>query len=359
MAPFELLRRYPGAEQIARVELADLPTPVERLDQLGAEIGNATLWVKRDDLTAELYGGNKVRKLEFLLADAQSQGYDRVWTVGAIGSHHVLATSLFAQRLEMIPHALHFPQPVTEHVLDVLRALSTARPRLELVDSKHTLPFEMAKERVSQWLSDVDDPYYIPGGGSAPRGVLGYVNAALELARQIDNGELPTPEAIFVAAGTCGTLAGLTLGCRLAELPTDIIGVRVVDKVMVNSVVASTLANRTGRLLGQFGIDAPRIRPGDIQIVDDQFGDGYGEPTPAGRRAIELADQFADLQLDPTYTAKTFAGLMDYDPPRNRPLHNVLYWHTLSSADLSSLIESADPASDLPAEYQQFFEHTP
>ncbi len=359
MSELELHRRYPRTGSIPRVELAELPTAVDSVDGLGQKLGIGTLWVKRDDLTAPRYGGNKVRKLEFLLGHALAEEHESVWTVGAVGSHHVLATSLYARQVGLQPHALHFPQPVTDHVREVLYALSTTRPHLDLVDSKHALPVELAKYHVRKWLSRAESPYYIPGGGSSPRGVLGYVNAALELARQIDNGELPVPDAIFVAAGTCGTLAGLQLGCRLADLPTSIVGVRVVDKVLANPLVTANLANRAGKILADYGVEVPRIRARDIEIIDDQIGPGYGEPTSAGREAMRTMDAAAGVELDPTYTAKAFAGLIDYQKKADRPLRDVLYWHTLSSADLGDLVEEADVESDLPEEYQSFFPGKP
>ncbi len=358
MSQLELFRRFPATERLEHVELASLPTPVQHLEGLGAELGLGGLWIKRDDKTSSLYGGNKVRKLEFLLGDALAQKRSGVWTVGAIGSHHVLATSLYARQSGLEPHALHFPQPLTDHVREVLKALSTTRPELELASSKNTMPVKLAKRRIRQWLSRTENPYYIPGGGSAPRGVLGYVNAALELATQIDNGQLPMPDVIVVAAGTCGTLAGLELGRRLAELPTRIIGVRVVDKLLANPLVTANLANRAGKILAEYGVDVPRIRASDIHMIDDQFGPGYGEETPQGLAAIELAEAFSDVELDPTYTAKAFAGLIHFDSSPQRPIKNALYWHTLSSADLSPLIEDADITSGLPPEYQKFFSRT-
>ncbi len=356
MTELELIRRFPQASAIPHVELGDLPTPVESLDELGAEVGIDQLWVKRDDLTSSLYGGNKVRKLEFLLGHAKAEGRRQVWTVGAIGSHHVLATSLFARELDIEPRALHFPQPLTDHVCEVLQALSTTRPDLELVDSKNVLPVKLAQRRVRDWLSRSKDPYYIPGGGSSPRGVLGYINAAFELARQIDDGELPEPEVIFVAAGTCGTLAGLTLGAKMAELSCEVIGVRVVDKVLANSLVTANLANRAGRLLAEFDIEVPRIRARDVTLLDEQFGPGYGEETPEGLAAIELALRYAPFELDPTYTAKAFAGLLAHCRDSSPPPSRVLYWHTLSSADLGELVEGADIEGDLPEKYQKFFD---
>lgn len=355
MTEIELFRRFPQTRSVPYVELGTLPTPVEALHDLGAELGISSLWVKRDDQSSKLYGGNKVRKLEFILGHALAEEHHRVWTVGAVGSHHVLATCLYARSLGIEPNALHFPQPVTEHVREVLRALSTTRPNLELVDSKNALPVAMGKARVREWLSREENPYYIPGGGSSPRGVLGYVNAALELARQVDNGELPVPDAIFVAAGTCGTLAGLMLGARLADLPIRIIGVRVIDRLLANPVITATLANRTGKLLREAGIEVPRIWPNEVEIVDNQIGPGYGEETPQGLEAMAKAEEFAHLELDPTYTAKAFAGLVATARESRLPLKRILFWQTLSSADLTELVEKADVKRDLPEEYQQFF----
>lgn len=356
MTAHELLRRYPQAADLDHESLGELPTPVEPLGALGAEVGIDDLWVKRDDLTSPIYGGNKVRKLEYLLAHAKATGHDQVWTIGAIGSHHVLATSIFSRQLGLEPHALHFPQPVTDHVLQVLRALSTTEPKLELIGSKNALPFEFVKQHLKRWLSRGDNPYYIPGGGSSPRGVLGYVNAAFELARQVDDGEIPAPDIIVVAAGTCGTLAGLILGAKLAELPSQIVGVRVVDKVLANSVTTANLANRAAKLLADAGIVVPKIRASDIEIIDDQIGAGYGEPTPAGLEAMEQTTSHAPFRLDPTYTAKAFAGLLARQKASTAPPQTVLYWHTLSSADLSDRIANADIDASLPAKYRAFFD---
>ena len=354
MAQLELHRRFPGAQSIAHEPLAALPTPVRRLPNLARELGLSELWLKDDGQTSDVYGGNKVRKLEFLLAHARDEGHEAVWTVGAIGSHHVLATALMARKMGLTPQALHFPQPLTDHVREVLQALSTAAPELELASSKHTMPLILAKRRAAQWFSSKPGPYYIPGGGSAPRGVLGYVNATLELARQIDEGLLPMPDTIVVTLGSGGTLAGLVLGAAIAELPCRIVGVRVVDRVVANATLTASLANRTASLLRRFGIASPRVSTDNFQVIHDQFGSGYGEPTDAGLAAMELAQTFADLELDPTYTAKTFAAIMQRPPSSTPSTQRVLYWHTLSSADLSPLVEAADLGC-LPDSYRSFF----
>lgn len=357
MTELALFETFPSTRTIPHVQLGQFPTPVERLGQLGTEVGVESLYVKHDDQSGTVYGGNKVRKLEFLLGEALAKGYDEVWTVGAIGSHHALATAIYARQIGLTPAVLHFPQPITDHVLDNLRAISTTQPKLTLASNKMQLPVEVGKAKMRQWLSKANDVYYIPGGGSSPVGVLGYVNAALELKQQIDAGELPTPDYIFVAAGTCGTLAGLMLGCRLAGLDTEVIGVRVVDKLLTNSLVTARLVNKTADILADHGVDGlPHVSASDVTMLDAYFGKDYGEPTEEGLAAIELCAQFGGLKLEPTYTGKTFAGLLGERERLHLADKNVLYWHTLSSADLSERVARADVERDLPAGYKKFFE---
>jgi D-cysteine desulfhydrase len=357
MTQTALERRYPAAETIPRVELADLPTPVDRLERLGDEIDVPNLWVKRDDRTGELYGGNKVRKLEYLLGEAQAQGHQQVWTVGAIGSHHVLATSIYARQQGLKPAALHFPQPVTDHVLENLRALSTTQPELTLAGHRAQIPVEVLRTKVREWLARGPEVYYIPAGGSSPTGVLGYVNAACELADQIEAGEVDEPDVIFCAAGTCGTLAGLLVGTTLADLSCEIVGVRVVDRLIANRPAIIRLANKTLDKLGEARVPVPDRPDRDrLTLLNDYFGPDYGVPTDQGEAAIERAAELEDLELEPTYTGKTMAGLIGERERFELADKSVLYWHTLSSVDLSDRIATADVAADLPEEYQTFFE---
>ncbi len=351
-----LFRRYPAARDLPYVSLGQWPTPVERMQRLGEELDIPHLYIKRDDRSGEAYGGNKVRKLEFALADALREGKSSVLTIGAIGSHHVLATSIYARQLGLTPAAQHWPQPVTPHVLNNLRALSTTRPDLKLVGHPVEVPFRIFKQKLKEWLTQRDDTYYITGGGSSVLGVMGYVNAALELADQIDAGDIPAPDLIFVAAGTNGTLAGLILGAKMAGLKAHLVGVRVVDKVVTNAANVLRLTNLAAERLRRSGVEAPSILPGDFTLLDAYFGPAYGEPTSAGSRAMELAERFEEVHLDPTYTAKTFAGLLDKRRAMGMSDKTVLYWHTLSSADLTPRIEAADITADLPDDYQHFFD---
>jgi D-cysteine desulfhydrase len=351
-----LERRHPEASTLPRIDCAQLPTPVEHLERLGAEIGIPRLFVKRDDQSGTLYGGNKVRKLEYLLGEALEEGHREVWTVGAIGSHHVLATCIYARQQGLEPAALHFPQEVTDHVLDNLRALSTTRPKLTLVGNKAQIPIEVLRTKVREWLARGPDVYYIPGGGSSAVGALGYVNAVLEIEAQVEAGEMPEPDYIFSAAGTCGTVAGLALGCQMSDMEARPVGVRVLDRVLSNSATIVKLCRQMASLLREHGVeDVPKVGPGDFELLHDYFGDAYGVPTDAGRRAIRLADTHADLTLEPTYTGKAFAGLIGARDAFDLDDATVLYCHTLNGVDLSDRIDRANVDSDLPDEYRQFF----
>jgi len=350
-------RAFDSDPSLPRLDFASLPTPVESLDSLGEELGVPELFAKRDDLSGDLYGGNKVRKLEYLLGEARDEGYERVWTVGGIGSHHVLATCIYARQQGFEPAALHFPQPVTEHVLDNLRALGTTRPDLTLVGNRVQIPVEVLRTRIREWLARGPDVYYIPAGGSSPTGAVGYVRAVCELAEQIEAGELPEPDVIFAAAGTCGTVAGILVGTQLLGFDTEIVAVRVVDRLITNRPSIRSLAERTMERLSEHGIaasGAPEMER--VKLLHDYFGEAYGRPTPEGERAIECARSTEDLHLDPTYTGKTLAALIAERDRFELQHRTVLYWHTLSSADLSDRIERASPSRDLPDEYRDFFD---
>lgn len=351
MRSLELFRRFPGI-QLPFVPLATLPTPLERLQELGDALG-FSLWVKRDDLSGDLYGGNKLRKLEFLLGDALKQGHENVWTVGAIGSHHVLATCIWARKLGLTPSALHFPQPVTPHVQKNLKALATTKPNLTLVDHRAGLPIEMFKVKLKEWLQTDERFYYIPGGGSSPLGTVGYVNAALELVAQCEEMGEALPDVVYVAAGTCGTLVGLTLGFALAGVSVEVVGVRVVDKVVCNRPIASRLGNQVSDVLTAAGVpNVPRLANRDYTLDNAHFGREYGTPTEEALSAIRLAAE-SGLNLEGTYTAKAFAALIhDADRWRDK---KVLFWHTLNGVDLTERVAGYQEGM-LPPGYSRYLE---
>ncbi|PJB36121.1 MAG: hypothetical protein CO108_24100, partial [Deltaproteobacteria bacterium CG_4_9_14_3_um_filter_63_12] len=372
---WSLFRAHPELSAgLPRVRLATLPTPVVKqqlaardggesckpaglragsAQQLAARDGvDATILVKRDDLAGALYGGNKVRKLEFIFGELLSKGRDSVWTVGAMGSHHCLATALYAQALGMRCHVLHFPQPVTEHVRRNILALQATGAEMVLA-SKFAMPVEVARRHLKDWLGrGGEGSYTIPAGGSSVWGVIGYLNAAFELAEQVRSGELEEPRRLYVAVGTGGTFVGLWLGCQLAGLQTEVIGVRVVDRVLCNKAVLMSLTQRTSAHLEALGFDTGKCwlrRP--MHLVHDQFGAEYGRPTEAAREAVRVASEGGST-LEFTYTGKAFAALLA-DAKSASEAGKTLFWNTFNSRELTPVSQSA--VSKLPAAYQEFF----
>lgn len=322
----------------APAALGHYPTAVEHLSGLSTE--DSALWVKRDNRTHEVYGGNKVRKLERLLADAAARGAKRIVTVGAAGSHHVLATTYFGAREGFAVEAVLVPQPRTDHAVEVLRA---------------ALGLGLEAFPVGSWAAAVPalwrrmagrgrETRFIMLGGSSPVGAMGYVTAARELAAQVRAGEMPEPDLCIVALGSGGTAAGLTAGFAEQRMKTRVVGVCVSPPRWALRASALFLARACAR---RARIESDR-QPGSVRasagaaggfVVDGRFlGRGYGHSTPEGDEATDMARE-AGLTLDPTYTAKAFASALWR--VRARQGRTILYWHTLSSAPMGPLLAGA------------------
>lgn len=339
-----LARSFPALSMVPHVPLAQT-TPVERLDALCEESG-AEVWVKRDDRTATLYGGNKVRKLEFLLGDARQRGAKTLVTAGAWGSHHVLATTLFGTKWGFDVHAVMVPQPLTPHAENNLRCVAGAGATLHPVRNwVATTPTVAAL--VASLNRAEGSAYRVAYGGSSVVGALGFVEAGLELAAQIARGECPEPDAIYVPLGSGGTAAGLAVGLAAAGLTTEVIAVRVTPLIVCNRATVTALVVGILRHLRALEISFPSVRRaalGQLRIDGSFFGAGYGERDPAAERASEWAAKVG-LSVDPTYTSKSLAALMR-DASGARRGQRLLFWLTLSSADLSDRVKSAPPLPD-------------
>ena len=200
--------------------------------------------------------------------------------------------------------------------------------------------------------------YLIPTGGSAPLGVVGYVNAAFELKEQIEAGLLPAPDWIFVPVGTAGTVAGLLLGCRLAGLKTRIAGVLVTDIVPPTAASTARLANHTHALLRRRAPSVPAVRfaARDVDMITGFIGPSYGTPTAAARAARDELAALENIRAETTYTGKCLAALRSLAavPPYRGGL--LLYWHTYSSADPAEHLGPLPEFRSLPGEFHQFFQ---
>ena len=305
------------------------PTPLERLDALSTPASG--LWVKRDDLTHARYGGNKVRKLEHLLAEARARGAKRLVTIGAAGSHHVLATTLHGARAGFEVDAIMVAQPRTDHVVANLRAAIAAGVRVHPASSWAAVPWLV-------WRHLGKDAYFITTGGSNVAGSMGYVDAARELAAQVRAGAMPEPDLLVVTLGSGGTAAGLTAGLALEGMRTRVVAVAVATPPWLLRLMALRLARRC---VARAGGSASRASLAARFVLDAGYvGRGYGHATTWGARAIEVgARRDVGLLLDATYTAKTFAAALDLVATAKAP--TILYWHTLSSAPLAPLLVGA------------------
>lgn len=223
---------FPGlTERLPRLDLCGGVSPVRRLSALEEHLGRPGLWLKDESRLGSKYGGNKVRKLEFVLADALRKRASTILTFGGTGSHHCLATAIYARELGIRVAAVLLEQPQTDEVRRNLRLLESLGARCLRAAN---LPWLIGQ---AAWLAlrhtefglPPRHPYLLWLGGSTPLGCLGFVNAALELRDQIGEGLLPAPEAVLVPLGSNGTAAGLLLGLRLAGLDTAVVAVQVSD----------------------------------------------------------------------------------------------------------------------------------
>ena len=332
-----LLRRFPALRgRLPWRPLGRLPTPVEAWPLPGG----GTLHIKRDDLSAGLYGGNKVRKLEHLLAEADLAGARQIITLGGIGSNQGLATALHGGQLGFEITLSLFDHPLSPAVHRNLRGDLAAGAQLRFAEG---IAGSLLNAR-SAWLA-AESPYFIPPGGSNRLGNVGFVNAGLELAEQIRAGQLPEPDRIYLPAGTCGTAAGLLAGLRLAGLRSRVIAVRVADPLFTNRLVLRTLARDVLRYLAELlpELPRPKVDDADFELLEDYLGPEYAAPTPA---AVAARDWAAPrLTLETTYTGKALAACLDDVRTAGRG-DKVLFWNTYNSRDfpLAGSLHGLPPA---------------
>ena len=335
-------------EHFPRVPLCHRPTALEPMDRLTAYLGGGPkLFVKRDDCTGLALGGNKTRKLEFLMADALQAGATTVVTIGGVQSNHCRQTAAAAAKLGLkcellLPHVSRFASSTYEVSGNVLldRLFGAT---LHAVDNMEAVP-----DRVEQVLQAIRErgevPYFIPTGGSTPLGALGYVDAAFELAQQAKERSLRL-DHMLVTTGSSSTHAGLVVGFAAVEQSGEfdcrprITGISV---YMRQSEAAATVRKRALETADLLGLDCPDLDD-RITVTDDYLGDGYGLPTEGMVEAVGLAARLEGLLIDPVYTGKTLAGLIDLVRKSHfKPKDNVVFWHTGGTPALFAYREAFD-----------------
>jgi D-cysteine desulfhydrase len=360
-----LFQQYPLLEEkLPYISLGDFPTPVQKLERLGTELGIGHLYIKRDDLSGKLYGGNKPRKLEFILGSALRSGTIKIITFGGAGSNHALATAIYARQVGLKSISMLMPQPNARYVRDNLlmshysgAELHPCGAQLESIWNMPLIYLATIYRLLRCRLKSGCFPRLIPPGGSSPLGVIGFVNAALELKEQIANGEMSEPECIYVACGTMGTAAGLILGLRAAKLNCCVVSVRVTSEKFVNTMGMIKLINKTNSLIHSLDASFPifEISTADFDIRHDYFGKQYALFTMAGMDAVSLIKDYEGIKLEGTYTGKTLAALIDDARSGKLQRSTVLFWNTLNSRDFSDAVYNLD-YHDLPRCFHRYFE---
>ncbi len=348
----ELFERFPGMVVLPHVSLGRFPTPAGPLEGLN---DRCRLYIKDDGPSGPLYGGNKVRKLEFLLAAARRQGAQEVMTFGVAGSNHALATALYAEQQGLRCISVLTPQTNARYVARNLLVALTTNAELHHFDSEDDAARGARELREQRKRDDLPAPMVIPGGGSSPLGTVGFVNAAFELAAQIEAGLLPEPDRIYVALGTMGTAAGLLLGLRASGLKSRLVPIRVVRESIANGPGMQRLYEETNRLLHETDHSFPLIPFGLDGIRDDQYGQKYAVFTEAGVAARRRVESACGLALEGTYTSKAMAALLADADGGALDGQDVLFWNTYNGVDLAERIAGLDYRR-LPAPFHTYFE---
>ncbi|MDU3818526.1 D-cysteine desulfhydrase [Mixta calida] len=308
--------------QYPRLELIGAPTPLEHLPRLSDYLGR-DIFIKRDDITPLALGGNKLRKLEFLAADALREGADVLITAGAIQSNHVRQTAAVAAKLGLKCVAL-LENPIDTRAENYLGngnrlLLDLLDCEIERVDALHA-PAEQLNALRDRLEAQGFRPYVVPVGGSNALGALGYVECAQEIAHQSEG--VVDFAAVVVASGSAGTHAGLAVGLEALLPETELVGVTVSRKVADQLPLVSALRQNLDGLLETHS-------RADITLWDDYFAPRYGMPSEEGMEAVKLLARLEGIILDPVYTGKAMAGLIDgISQQRFRREGPLLFVHT-------------------------------
>ncbi|MHA1202764.1 MAG: 1-aminocyclopropane-1-carboxylate deaminase/D-cysteine desulfhydrase [Candidatus Heimdallarchaeaceae archaeon] len=347
-----LFRKYPKLKTIPWISVIDSPTPIHKMEQISKTL-KKDIWVKRDDLTHTIYGGNKPRKYEFVFADILKKGKKIIVTLGSIGTNHGLATAVTARDFGLSTHLFVLEQPISEGVRENLLCHHFFGAKLHLMRN----PFHRKLAMKIKLMLDKSS-YFVTLGASSPLGTLGFVNAAFELKEQIEEKLIPEPDKLFVTAGSLATCAGLVLGLEIAQVKTKVVGIGVTDPVRSSKQNTLELAIKALEIMRNKDDSIPDVseKMENRLIIDHSyFGGKYGASTKEALEAIDIAKK-DELKLEYTYTGKTLGGLIDYCK-KNKVTKDevVLFWNSKSSADMTPYLNQIT-YQDLPKKFHKFFD---
>ena len=316
-----------------KVSLGFFPTPLHRLDKLSTQLG-VNLYLKRDDMSGyNLFGGNKIRKLEYLIGDAVAQGCDTVFTFGATQSNHAMQTVTACRRygLKPILYLVAIVEPSKEDLRANMLIDSILGAEIHIVSMNgkteaeaDELAVELAQKHRETLEQQGHKCYMVPMGGANPIGSAGFISGYVELNRQFEEAG-QTVDYLFHGTGTGGTLAGLVAGKKILNSETSIISINASPKPMEHY---SKIAKLATEALAYIGSDK-QISEDDLHFDQNYYAPGYEIPNERSSEAIKLLARTEGILLDPVYTGKAFAGMLDYIRTEKIPQGStVVFWHT-------------------------------
>lgn len=330
-----LFEKFPQLRQrLPWISLGHFPTPVERLQNLETRFDCDSLWIKRDDLSGELYGGNKVRTLEFSIAEALKQNAEMVISYSALGSNWPLACTIYARANGLGSEVFYLPYPMDTVKKRNLYITNQLAHKTQTARSLFTFPILFFKGL--QKAKKEHKVYLMPPGGTSGVTTLGFVEAVLELQRQCQEGQMPVPDYIICPLGSGGTAAGLAIGLSLIGWHTRVIAVRIVDLIVANRWTLNYLIRRTLNVLRKYASKLElESDPAKRVIIEHHYvGKGYAKPLALAEECMRMGQSEENLRLDSTYTGKAFAAM--YELIKNDDFRNksILFWQTLNSRNL-------------------------
>ncbi|MCB9851915.1 MAG: pyridoxal-phosphate dependent enzyme [Phycisphaerales bacterium] len=359
-----LLDRYPGLRaRVAWTPIGDWPTPILRADGFANAVGTSSFYIKREDLSHAECGGNKTRGLEFLIGRAQELGAECLVTFSSAGSHHIAKTAWHARQFGIDCVAVFVDQPRAEYVRRNMAAALACGARYVPANRLTVIPktaYSYIRECLRRRQSSVRRAppptrrvCFVAPGGTSRRSMLGHVNAAFELKAQVDAGELPPPDYIFVVLGSLGTAAGLVLGLKLAGLSSRVVGVTVSYPWYATRGRLARFARRVNRWMHAMDASVPdaEVTRSDFIVLNDALGEGYALFTERGAALARLMFETQGLKMDGTYTAKALDGMMKFVERRRIHDSTHLFWHTYFEFPPIEL-----PADSVPAAVRRYFE---
>jgi len=366
-----LFELYPNLkEKIPWISLLNnISTPIDRLTELekNLDLKGGEIYIKRDDRNHPIYGGNKLRKFEFIFGDVIKKKKKGVVTIGGIGTNHGTACAIVCSNMEppLKCHIYLFPQPLTWHVQRSLLLLDYFGAKLHLGGSDITTLFKFLFFQLRH------PSYYLmlPGGSplfgmGSPLGAVGFINAIGELKSQIDKNIIPEPDGIFVPGGTIGTAGGLVAGCKLYDLATKIYVVAVYGNLLANISAVKRTANKALKYLYKRDNSIPKIKISeeDFELITGYLGSNYGIKTVRGQKAVDLVGELEggkrDFKLETTYTGKTMAAMIDFLRQEENKSKKVLFWNTYNSNNLDKYLKETNfNYKKLPKKFHKFYEN--